>query len=254
MPDLGKQGMTADDEMPWSAPWTEPRGAQDEAAFVEDVSAALYVPNAAPEIRMFAEVMAVLDIPAHPQRESLVNRRLAEERARREAAANAVPLRRLPFVRGIAAAAVAASIALGIATVSAYAGVLPASIQKVAHSVINAPAPKHDNDTPANGPSNNGNQGGGNSGNGASGSAAASAHNSAGTDPTTSTSPAATRTGEPGPTSSASSTHTNTPNPHSTSSPNQSPGGGKGHKSQSTAPTTPNVNTTNSGSTNQHHG
>ena len=244
--------MTTEDDMPWRAPWTERRGAQDEEAFVADVSAALYVPDAAPEIRMFAEVMAVLDIPA--PRESTVNRRLAEERARREAAANVIPLRRLAFARSAAAVGVAAAIGLGLVTVSAYAGVLPDSIQKMAHSVINAPQPDH-HGTPSGGGANNGNNG--TSGNDPTSTTANGGHAS---HPAASAAASASSNAAV-PTPGSTHTHTNSPNPHSTTSPTPggsqggNHGGGKNHKSPPASPTTtPNVDSTQSGSTSHHHG
>jgi hypothetical protein len=140
--------MTPDDELPWNAPWTVRREPQDEAAFVADVSAALHVPHAAPEIRMIAEVMAVLDIPSQPDRGRTVAQLLEEERAVRESD-NVIRLRgRRLFGSRIAAAGAAAAIAVGLMTASAYAGVLPDSIQKIAHSVINAPSPQQHDETP----------------------------------------------------------------------------------------------------------
>ena len=198
---------------------------------------------------MFAEVMAVLDIPASP-RESAVNRRLADERARREAA-NVIPLRRLAFARSAAAVGVAAAIGLGLVTVSAYAGVLPDDIQKVAHSIINAPQPEH-HVAPSTTGSTNGNGGNGNGGNATSTSASTGAHGARPSDPAASGAPSATRTATV-PTPGNTPTHTNTPNPHSTSSPSK--GGGKGHKTPpASSPTSPHAGSTQSGSTGHHNG
>lgn len=137
--------MIFENDLPWSAPWTERRGAADEAAFVADVSGALHVPDAPPEIRMFAEVMAILDIPSElesrPQPQTVASL-LQLERGRR--GATGARAHRFRAGRRMAGIAAAAGVAVGLFTVSAYAGVLPDSIQRVAHTVINAPAPHHD--------------------------------------------------------------------------------------------------------------
>lgn len=127
--------MTSGDEYShdaWSTRWSRPRSGSEEQAFVEAVSGALYVPHAAPEIRMIAEVMAAMSIPesyyvAEPTS-------IADARTRRR--------RRLS---GKAFAAVAAAaLGLGMAA-TAYAGELPTPIQDVAHSVLHAPKPHSGN-------------------------------------------------------------------------------------------------------------
>jgi len=93
--------------------------------FVELVSDALFVPDAAPEIRMIAEVMASMSIPS--SRYNVVTDLGAHTRR---------------FGTKAIAAGVAALAIVGLAA-SAYAGVLPASIQDVAHHVIDAPSGRH---------------------------------------------------------------------------------------------------------------
>jgi hypothetical protein len=99
--------------------------AHDDESFVGLVSDALFVPDAAPEIRMIAEVMASMSIPAsHYQ------------------PADTSSARRLLGARSAVAVAVVALAGTGLAA-SAYAGVLPGSLQDVAHHVINAPSRHH---------------------------------------------------------------------------------------------------------------
>jgi hypothetical protein len=229
--------MTTEDEMPWSAPWTVRREAADEAAFVEDVSGALYVPNAAPEIRMFAEVMAALDIPAGPSRGTTVAQLLAEERSQ-HASGEVVHLHRFAFGRRIAAVA-AAVVAIGFVTVSAYAGVLPDSIQKVAHSVINAPGPKseHDHNAPSSDTHNSPDvsTGNGSASNGGSGAPGSGTRSDARTTPAATAGPGAAQS-------------TDVPNPHSSGSgePASGSNNGHGHRTKTPPPSTPNPDSTKS--------
>src|SRR5437879_6170551 len=132
----GMQRMTVGDEQPrawWDIPAAH-RTQQEEQAFVSMVSGALFVPDAAPEIRMIAEIMASMSIPSAPREIAVVATQLAEVRARRT---------RTPLVtllgRKVAAISAAAAVAFGALAASAYANMLPDSIQDVAHSVIDAP-------------------------------------------------------------------------------------------------------------------
>lgn len=116
----------------WSTRWGGARTNSDEQAFVEAVSGALYVPHAAPEIRMIAEVMAAMSIPESVYGAEVTS--IADARARR----------RRRMSRKAFAAVAAAALGLGM-TATAYAGGLPAPIQDVAHSVLNAPKPHSGN-------------------------------------------------------------------------------------------------------------
>ena len=147
-------GLLPDGTRPW---WVEYDHAPDEQAFVHAVSGALFVPDAAPEIRMIAEVMASMSIPewAMPQvAEDIAPVVSLDEHRRR---------RGFGQIFGAGSAAAVALVAL---TVSAYAGVLPSSVQDVAHNVINAPKP-HKNTPGGHGNGDNsGNSGQHNGGNG----------------------------------------------------------------------------------------
>ena len=113
----------------WSTRWSKRRRDYDEDAFVEAVSGALYVPTAAPEIRMIAEIMASMSIPNVLEPVPVPAAEREHRRSRRGAR-----------LVGVAAAV---ALALGGLTAGAYAGVLPNSVQDVAHHVIKAPKSNH---------------------------------------------------------------------------------------------------------------
>jgi hypothetical protein len=139
----GGDGTHRDEPVPW---WVEYDRPPDEQTFVSEVSGALHVPNAAPEIRMIAEIMASMSIPGHAASPpAALTPYLTPE-------SNVIELepRRLRGMRRLFAAGSAAAVALVALTVSAYAGVLPDSVQDVAHTVIHAPG-HHGKHNPGNG-------------------------------------------------------------------------------------------------------
>jgi hypothetical protein len=190
----------------------------DDAEFVDLVSDALYVPHAAPEIRMIAEVMASMSIPSSRYHPPL----RAEVRGTRG---------RVLFGSRAAAAIAAVALALAGVTVSAYAGVLPSSIQDIAHHVIDAPAVHH---KPGVGrPSGTDGTGGPGTSGAGSGQAAATTHGSEPQRDASSSRPAVA--GKDTGASTASNVAPTTPAPSNTSSHGH---GDNGHHKGSPTPTT----------------